>query len=232
MKLLNKIEMLGPWYHRIDLGDNCITPGDRDQSITYNLYNELLPEDLSGKTVLDLGANACGLSIEFAKRGADVLAVEINDRYIEQANFVINHLGFSEKIKLIKEDLFQAYKLGEFDIVAYVGLSYHVRHPQLALDMLTWNCRDVLIASTQTISGSGLNMVNRIERNRDKAGSALGGYEPTEQLFRSMIRTAGFRDPILVSTRPHRGEQEGRYCGNRSYFFARAGNRAKLPFID
>jgi len=66
----------GDWYHRIDLGDGLVTPGDRNQSLVFSLYADLLPRDLSGCSVLDLGANACGLSIEFAKRGASVVAIE------------------------------------------------------------------------------------------------------------------------------------------------------------
>jgi hypothetical protein len=49
---------LAPWYHRIDLGDGLVTPGTRNQGLVFDLYRELLPSDLSGLTVLDLGANA------------------------------------------------------------------------------------------------------------------------------------------------------------------------------
>lgn len=227
-KLAKKVEDLGLWYHRIDLGNGVVTPGDRDQSLTYNLYQGLLPEDLSGMTVLDMGANACGFSIEFAKRGAKVLAVELDQRYIDQARFVVDHFGLSDRIEIRQADLFDAPKFGEFDIVAYVGLSYHIKYPQLALDMLGWNTKSILVASTQTVPGRGLSMVNRSE----KTGVAhLSGYEPTESLFIKMLSAAGFKNPRLVSTSPHKGEGGGRFCGNRSYFFADAGERMPLPFV-
>ncbi|MDP2355896.1 MAG: methyltransferase domain-containing protein, partial [Beijerinckiaceae bacterium] len=222
-----KVKELGEWYHRIDLGEGVITPGGMDQELTYNLYEGLLPNDLSGMTVLDLGANACGFSIEFAKRGAQVLAVELDPKFIEQAKFVVDHFDLSHRVKIRQGDLFDAVELGEFDIVAYVGLSYHIRYPQLALDMLSSNCGQMLVASTQTIPGSGLSMTNRSERS---GGQYLSGYEPTEALFLRMISAAGFKKPQLVSTAPHKGEGRMRHCGNRSYFFARAGTKTPLPF--
>lgn len=223
-----KVNSFGEWYHCIDLGNGIITPGDRDQALTYSLYADLLPEDLTGLSVLDLGANACGFSVEFAKRGADVLAVELEPKFVKQAKFVVDHFGLSHKIDIRQGDLFDAPNFGEFDIVAYVGLSYHIRHPQLALDMLSWNCRSMFISSTQTIPGDGLSMTNRAEAT---GTSYLAGYEPTEALFLRMLSAAGFRDPQLVSTYPHKGETKKRWCGNRSYFFARAGERTPLPFV-
>ena len=40
-------------------------------------------KSMEGMTVLDLGANAGGLSVEFARRGAQVTAVEIDDRPVD-----------------------------------------------------------------------------------------------------------------------------------------------------
>lgn len=156
------------------------------------------------------------------------MAVELDQNFINQAKFVVDHFGLSDRIEIRKGDLFDAVELGKFDIVVYVGLSYHIRYPQLALDMLSWNCKGVLVTSTQTIPGPGLKMVNRSEKT---GVSYLSGYEPTEDLFMRMISSAGFVDPVVVSTSPHEGEELGRYCGNRSYFFAKAGSCAPLPFV-
>jgi tRNA (mo5U34)-methyltransferase len=92
-----RITALGNWYHRIDLGNGVVTPGIRNQALVFNVYEKHLPA-ISGLRVLDLGANACGLSIEFAKRGASVVAVERSPVYVEQARFVVSHLGLSDRI--------------------------------------------------------------------------------------------------------------------------------------
>ena len=87
--------------------------------------------------MLDIGANACGLSLEFARRGASVVAIEKSPTYVKQANFVVKELQLNRQIEICQCDIFDAIDLGDFDIISYVGLSYHLRHPQLALDMLS-----------------------------------------------------------------------------------------------
>ena len=91
---------MGKWYHRIELPDGTVTPGDRDQSLVFALYASLLPADLSSWSVLDLGANACGLTIEFARRGAAVTAVEYSKHYLDQAEFVLRATGLRERVSL------------------------------------------------------------------------------------------------------------------------------------
>lgn len=230
--LSQSVQSLGKWYHRIDLGDGIITPGDRNQTLTYNLYKDHLPVDLSGLRILDLGANACGLSIEFAKRGANVVAVEHGVIYEKQAEFILNHFGLSHKVEILRRDLFDILDLGQFDIVAYVGLFYHIRYPQLSLDMLSSMCTGKLLVSTQTIPGTGLQMANRARHVKNRKPGELYGWEPTEPLFSDMISQAGFKNVKLLSTAPHAGEDAENKLGNRSYFIAEADKVVKVPFIN
>src|SRR5262245_29938572 len=92
---------LGAWYHRLELPDGTVTPGDRDQTLVYRLYEPHLPAELTGLRVLDLGANACGLAIEFAKRGATVTAVDSESRYLYQAQWVLETFGLEDRVELI-----------------------------------------------------------------------------------------------------------------------------------
>lgn len=230
MNIEKKLQDLGEWYHKIDLGDGIYTPGTRNQSLTYNIYKEYLPENMEGLTVLDLGANACGFSIEFAKRGATVVAIEHNDLYIKQAEFVINHLGLEDKFKLIQNDVFSAINLGQFDIVLYVGLSYHLRYPQLAMDMIGRLCKSKLLCSTQLSKQDGLLMENRARAEL----KTLQGWEPTELTFSYMIKLANFKNIQVVSRSPHKGEEPRNKLGNAIYFYAEAPDSPvlKLPFLD
>jgi len=230
MTVEEEVKGFGNWYHKIDLGDGVYTPGERNQSLTFDLYRDLLPKDLSGLTVLDLGANACGFSIEFARRGARVTAVESASRYVDQAKYVVQKLGMKDRVRIQQMDLFDVHELGEFDIVAYVGLSYHVDFPELAIAMLSNMCRHSLVTSTQTLPGGGLIMENRAKSKPGRKLNELYGYEPTEELYLSWLSKYGFKNPRLVSTAPHAGEDKRNKLGNRSYFFAEAGNGYTLPF--
>lgn len=229
-----RIEELGSWYHYIDFGNGVITPGDRDQSLVFDLYRGRIPDDLTSKTVLDLGANAAGLSIEFARRGASVTAVEAAGRYCEQARFVVEEFDVADRVEIVQADVYSLVNWSKkFDVVCYVGLSYHLRYPQLCLDMLSHLCTGQLICSTQTVAGDSLSLYNRASHLIDRDQDILYGWEPTESLFLSMLAHAGFRNPELISTAPHPGEEEGRLCGNRSYFLADAPVRpTALPFMS
>src|SRR5690606_26765214 len=57
-----------PWFHRIDLGGGVVTPGLDDTAT--KLRQVRLPEDLTGKSVLDVGAWDGFFSFEAERRGA------------------------------------------------------------------------------------------------------------------------------------------------------------------
>ena len=64
-----------PWWHSIDLGDGVITPGIDDSP--RKLHRLRLPQDLTGKSVLDIGAWDGFFSFEAERRGASrVLALD------------------------------------------------------------------------------------------------------------------------------------------------------------
>ena len=63
------------WRHRIDLGHGVVTPGVDDTPEKLKILG--FPEDLSGMTVLDIGAWDGFFYFEADRRGADrVLAID------------------------------------------------------------------------------------------------------------------------------------------------------------
>lgn len=62
------------WYHTVELAPGVLTPGRYDHRRYLRHYE--LPDDLSGKTVLDIGAASGFFSFEFEKRGGRVTAVD------------------------------------------------------------------------------------------------------------------------------------------------------------
>jgi tRNA (mo5U34)-methyltransferase len=138
--LQQRIEALAPWFHNIDLDGVWTAPdhflGDYPGA-KFRRFAPHLPEDLSGKSVLDIGCNAGFYSIEMKRRGAKrVLGIDSDDRYLDQARLASEVLGF-EDIEFARLDVYDVGALGEtFDLVIFMGVLYHLRHPLLALDLI------------------------------------------------------------------------------------------------
>jgi tRNA (mo5U34)-methyltransferase len=139
--LREEVERLAPWFHNIDLGGGLLTAPDHflgDYPRTkFKHFAAALPADLSGKTVLDIGCNAGFYSVEMARRGAArVLGIDSDDRYLAQARLASKALGFPQ-VEFRNLSVYDVAALGErFDLVIFMGVLYHLRHPLLALDLI------------------------------------------------------------------------------------------------
>jgi tRNA (mo5U34)-methyltransferase len=138
--LREKIEALGPWFHNIDLGGVPTAPdhflGDYP-NMKFRRFEAHLPSDLAGKTVLDIGCNAGFYSMEMKRRGAArVVGIDSDERYLAQARFAAETLGY-RNIEFRNLSVYDVGALGEkFDLVVFMGVLYHLRHPLLALDLI------------------------------------------------------------------------------------------------
>ena len=138
--LKGRIEALGPWFHNINLGGIWTAPdhflGDYP-NVKFQRFAPHLPQDLSGKSVLDIGCNAGFYSMEMKRRGADrVLGLDHDDHYLAQARFAAETLGY-DNIEFRNHSVYDVGSLGEtFDVVIFMGVLYHLRHPLLALDLI------------------------------------------------------------------------------------------------
>lgn len=144
-----RVRELGDWFHNMDLKGVKTAPnhflGDYP-AVKWKSFESSIPADLRGKSVLDIGCNAGFYSIEMKRRGADrVVAIDSDEAYLAQAKFAaeINdmHIDFR------RMSIYEVPELDEkFDIVLFMGVLYHLRHPLLALDLLHDNVtRDLLV---------------------------------------------------------------------------------------
>jgi tRNA (mo5U34)-methyltransferase len=136
-----KVEALAPWFQNIDLGDGLWTAPDHFlgdyPGFKYRRFAPALPTDLTGKSVLDIGCNAGFYSVEMKRRGANrVLGIDSDDRYLAQARLAATALGIDD-IEFRNLSVYDVGALGEkFDLVIFMGVLYHLRHPLLALDLI------------------------------------------------------------------------------------------------
>jgi tRNA (mo5U34)-methyltransferase len=137
--LREKIAELGPWFHNLRLNGIETAPnhflGDYPR-VKYERFQHVIPEDLTGKTVLDIGCNAGFYSIEMKRRGAArVVGIDSEPLYLNQARFCADMTEMN--IEFLEMSVWDVARLEEkFDLVIFMGVLYHLRHPLLALDLI------------------------------------------------------------------------------------------------
>jgi tRNA (mo5U34)-methyltransferase len=173
-----EVTALGPWFHNLDLGGVQTArehflgdfPGAK-----WRRFQHALPKDLSGKTVLDIGCNAGFYSIEMKRRGSRrVVGIDSDPRYLAQARFAAHVTGHD--IEFHEMSVYDVARLGEqFDVVLFMGVLYHLRHPLLALDLIRAHvAKDFLVFQS-------------LQRGSDEVYPVAADYDFSE--------TAHFDDP-------------------------------------
>ena len=153
----SEVARLAGWYHNIDLGHGVLTnPGHPDGNYPQNRFDVLLPHlpDIAGKTVLDVGCASGFFSIEMKRRGAArVVGIDYEAKHIEQSRFAAATLGVDVEFRQL--DCYDVASLAEqFDVVVFLGVLYHLRHPLLALDLVRSVCREAMLFQTVLWDGS------------------------------------------------------------------------------
>jgi tRNA (mo5U34)-methyltransferase len=140
---------LGEWFHNLNLCGVQTAPdhflGDYPAA-KWRAFEHAVPRDLEGRSVLDIGCNAGFYAMEMKRRGASrVLGIDWDERYLAQARFAAEVKGL--EIEFRQLSTYDVARLGEkFDLVIFMGVLYHLRHPLLALDLIHRHvARDLLL---------------------------------------------------------------------------------------
>src|SRR3954462_8050895 len=102
-EIQRRVSELGDWFHNIDLGGVQTAPdhflGDYP-SVKWRLFEHAIPENLEGKTVLDVGCNGGFYAIEMKRRGAArVLGIDSDEGYLLQARFAAQICGVDIELR-------------------------------------------------------------------------------------------------------------------------------------
>lgn len=114
-----------------------------------------IPDDLTGWTVLDVGAWHGFFSFECERRGADrVLAVDRFswDRF-GMDEFLAARERLNSSVEYRRTDVYDLDpdEIGQFDLVLLLGVFYHLRNPLTALERLARVTKRLLICETHIL---------------------------------------------------------------------------------
>jgi len=214
-RLRRRIEDLGPWFHNLELDGIATAPqhflGDYPR-VKLAGFVHALPESLAGKSVLDIGCNAGFYSFEMLRRGAErVVAMDSDERYLAQARLAAEVLGYDLELRLLSA--YDVAQLRErFDLVIFMGVLYHLRHPLLALDRIRAHvARDQLLFQSMQRGSSDVLTVEPdypFERTdiferpdfprmafieHEYCADWTNWWVPNRACVEAMLRSAGFR---------------------------------------
>ena len=127
-------------YQNIALPYGLQTGGE-DRTAT---ARSILPDDLTGASVLDIGCNFGYFCFEAARRGATrVLGIDVDPENIRKARLLADCLGLDVEFKLLD---FEVDALQEqFDTVLCLNVLHHLRNPLASIEKLIEIANDRLV---------------------------------------------------------------------------------------
>lgn len=213
-QIRRRVAELGQWFHNLDLRGVKTAPdhflGDYPE-VKWQRFAKAVPKDLTGKSVLDVGCNAGFYSIQMKKRGAArVVAIDTDENYLAQARFAAEVNGADIEFRNLS-----VYRIGElreqFDLVLFMGVLYHLRHPLLALDLLHEHVVGDLLVAQSMLRGSPQSIdmppdfpfweEDAFEKKtfprmyfveQRFANDPTNWWIPNQSCFEAMLRSAGF----------------------------------------
>ncbi len=195
------------WFHTIDLGDGVVTQGVDDSP--RSLRRAHLPSDLTGKTVLDVGAWDGFYSFEAERRGAaSVLATDHfawqaagGGRATGKAGFELAREALGSKVEDVEVDVLDLSRAraGTFDVVLFLGVLYHLRHPLLALERVASVAGELLVLETAVDLSLTRRPAMAFYPGLELAGDHTNWWGPNEAAVVAMLRDVGFAEVEVVA---------------------------------
>jgi tRNA (mo5U34)-methyltransferase len=205
-ELRDEVERLR-WWHRIDLGQGVVTPG-RDDSPSKLAFLGM-PADLRDKSVLDVGASDGFFSFEAERRGARrVVAVDTYYKDLPggwrghgtRSGFDLARRVLGSRVEALDLDCLDLSpeNVGVHDVVLFLGVLYHLKHPLLGLERVASVTGELLILETHVDLLDVEQPAMAFYPGRELANDPTNWWGPNGPAVEAMLRTAGFRRTEVV----------------------------------
>ena len=187
----------GGWWHSFELPDGTLLPGANALEAQRERLNRFpIPQDLHGKRALDIGTWDGWFAFELERRGADVMAVDV----IDNPRFREMHRIYNSRVDYRQLDVYDLTpaRVGQFDVVLFMGVFYHLKHPLLGLERVCALTTDIAAVDSFVLQeiyaeGAALNRpLLEFFENDEFGGQTDNWVAPNVPCLLAMCRTAGF----------------------------------------
>jgi tRNA (mo5U34)-methyltransferase len=195
------------WFHSIDLGNGVVTPGAKSVDLLRAEAEAIFgPLSLGGKSVLDIGAWNGHFSFEAKRRlAARVLATDHHCWTPEvqgRATFDLARTALNLEIEELDIDVPELTpdRIGQFDVVLFLGVLYHLVDPIRALHNVFALTKEVAVVETHLdLHGLGrpaMVFYPGAELNNDPTN----WWGPNRECVEALLKLVGFGRIVY---RPH-----------------------------
>ena len=197
------------WWHSFELPDGtridgvCDLPGLKNRIAQFPI-----PADLRGKRVLDIGTWDGWFAFEMERRGAEVVAIDNWDNPL----FHEMHARLGSRVEYHQIDMYDLTpaRLGRFDIVLFMGVLYHLKHPLLGLERVCALTTDMAAVDSFILreehrrdSDVAKRPVMEFYETNEFGGQTDNWVGPSLPCLLALCRTAGFARVELQSVIQH-----------------------------
>jgi tRNA (mo5U34)-methyltransferase len=205
-----------PWFHNLHLPDGTQTAPNHPlgdfPAFKWREVAPHLPADLTGWTALDLGCNAGFYSLELARRGARVVALDKDPHFLAQVRWAVDRFDLGARIEVREGEVYDLARWTErFDLVLFLGVFYHLRYPLLGLDLVAARVKRLLLFQTLTMPGDAVTATPEDLDFNDRtqltaagwpkmafiekrlAGDVTNWWAPNHAGVEAMVRSTGLR---------------------------------------
>jgi tRNA (mo5U34)-methyltransferase len=195
------------WFHTIDLGQGVVTRGVDNSP--ERLMRVQLPENLSGRSVLDVGAWDGFYSFEAERRHAS--RVVASDYYAwhgvgwgtgrGKAAFELAREALGSRVEDLDIDVMDLApdRVGLFDVVLFLGVLYHLPNPLLALERVSSVTTDLLVVETVVDMVGVRRPAAAFYPGRELNDDPTNWWGPNQAAIQGMLRCVGFKRVELIT---------------------------------
>ncbi|MGH6727639.1 MAG: class I SAM-dependent methyltransferase [Pseudolabrys sp.] len=188
------------WFHSIDFGNGVVSKGIKPAGVIRMEANEFFKYGVQDKSVLDIGAWDGAYSIEAHRRGAKrVLATDYfcwtGSGWGKKANFDLAKQALAPEIEEKICDVFDLTpeSVGTFDVVLFLGVLYHMKHPFLALERVAPLAAEMLIVETVTAQDSMPQPMMVFYPGAELNDDPTNWWAPNVACVKAMLEVVGFK---------------------------------------
>jgi tRNA (mo5U34)-methyltransferase len=185
------------WWHSFELPDGTLIQGVNSvESLRRRLAQFPVPADLRGRRALDIGCWDGWFSFELERRGAEVVAIDNWDNH----RFRQMHAAYRSRVNYRVLDMYELtpQTVGRFDIVLFMGVLYHLKHPLLALERVCALTTDLAVVDSFILREGQhppeqlLRPILEFYENDEMGGQTDNWFGPSLPALLGMCRVAGF----------------------------------------